>query len=112
MPPETVTQIEPLSGQKVFVLIGTEEGVAGVESFIKAAEQFAADDDAKKLTEMMAEKALRQKEDMAKMAEQHPVKLLLGLSQRSPTTSSCRMTWGPCAFSSWLAIAVLARRLP
>ena len=37
------TEIMPLSGQRVFVLIGTEAGVSGLESLIKAAEQAAAE---------------------------------------------------------------------
>lgn len=37
------TQILPLDGQRVFVLIGTEEGVSGLESLIKAAEQSASE---------------------------------------------------------------------
>ncbi len=37
------TQIMPLHGQKVFVLIGTEMGVSGLESLIKAGEQAAAE---------------------------------------------------------------------
>jgi hypothetical protein len=36
-------QIKSLAGQRVFVLIGTEEGISGVESLIKAAEQTAAE---------------------------------------------------------------------
>ena len=34
-----VTQILPLKEQRVLVLVGTEEGVSGFESLIKAAEQ-------------------------------------------------------------------------
>ena len=37
------TQILPLKEQRVFVLVGTEEGISGVESLIKAAEQTAAE---------------------------------------------------------------------
>jgi excinuclease UvrABC ATPase subunit len=37
------TQILPLKEQRVFVLIGTEAGVSGVESLIKAGEQSAAE---------------------------------------------------------------------
>lgn len=36
-------QIKPLEGQRVFVLVGTEEGISGLESLIKAAEQTAAE---------------------------------------------------------------------
>lgn len=36
-------EIKPLEGQRVFVLVGTEEGIAGIESLIKAAEQTAAE---------------------------------------------------------------------
>ena len=36
-------QIKPLVGQRVFVLVGTEEGISGLESIIKAAEQTAAE---------------------------------------------------------------------
>ena len=36
-------QIKPLEGQRVFVLVGTEEGISGIESLIKAAEQTAAE---------------------------------------------------------------------
>jgi hypothetical protein len=36
-------QIRPLEGQRVFVLVGTEEGISGIESLIKAAEQTAAE---------------------------------------------------------------------
>ena len=63
------TQIEPLSGQKVFVLIGTEDGVAGVESFIRAAEQLAVEEDAKKLAEKMAAEAHEKQEQSRKQAE-------------------------------------------
>jgi hypothetical protein len=35
--------ITPLEGQRVFVLVGTEEGISGLESLIKAAEQTAAE---------------------------------------------------------------------
>ena len=35
--------ITPLEGQRVFVLIGSEEGISGLESLIKAAEQTAAE---------------------------------------------------------------------
>jgi hypothetical protein len=35
--------ITPLEGQRVFVLIGCEEGISGLESLIKAAEQTAAE---------------------------------------------------------------------
>ncbi len=42
------TKIQPLTSQKVFVLIGNEDGVAGLESFIKAAEQRVAEDAAAK----------------------------------------------------------------
>jgi len=37
------TKIMPLGGQRVFVLVGAEEGISGLESLIKAAEQTAAD---------------------------------------------------------------------
>jgi hypothetical protein len=37
------TEIRPLGGQRVFVLVGTEEGISGLESLIKAAEQTAAE---------------------------------------------------------------------
>jgi hypothetical protein len=37
------TEIMPLEGQRVFVLVGTEEGISGLESLIKAAEQTAAE---------------------------------------------------------------------
>lgn len=37
------TEIMPLKGQRVFVLFGTEEGISGLESLIKAAEQTAAE---------------------------------------------------------------------
>jgi len=37
------TQILPLKEQRVFVLVGTEEGISGIESLIKAAEQTAAE---------------------------------------------------------------------
>lgn len=37
------TQILPIKGQRVFVLVGTEEGISGLESLIKAAEQTAAE---------------------------------------------------------------------
>ena len=43
------TEIRPLMSQKVFVLVGNEEGIAGVESFIKATEQLAVDEAAKKV---------------------------------------------------------------
>lgn len=43
------TKLEPLPQQKLFVIMGTEEGIAGVESFIKAAEQLAAEAAARKL---------------------------------------------------------------
>jgi hypothetical protein len=36
-------EIMPLKGQRVFVLVGTEEGISGLESLIKAAEQTAAE---------------------------------------------------------------------
>jgi hypothetical protein len=36
-------QILPLKEQRVFVLVGTEEGISGLESLIKAAEQTAAE---------------------------------------------------------------------
>jgi len=36
------TRIRPLTTQKVFVLIGNEDGIAGMESYIKACEQNAA----------------------------------------------------------------------
>ena len=36
-------QILPLKEQRVFVLVGTEEGISGLESLIKAAEQAAAE---------------------------------------------------------------------
>lgn len=42
------TKMQTLSSQKVFVLIGSEDGVAGMESFIKAAEQRAAEEAAAK----------------------------------------------------------------
>jgi len=42
------TQVKRLTSQRVFVLIGSEDGVAGMEGFIKAAEQRAADDAAAK----------------------------------------------------------------
>ena len=41
------TRIEPLPDQKIFVLVGDEDGIAGMESFIKAAEQLALGDAAK-----------------------------------------------------------------
>lgn len=41
-------QLQKLTSQKVFVLIGSEDGVAGLESFIKAAEQRAAEEAAAK----------------------------------------------------------------
>jgi hypothetical protein len=36
------TRITPLPDQKVVVLIGTEDGIAGIESFIQASEQVLA----------------------------------------------------------------------
>lgn len=42
------TQVKRLTSQKVFVLIGSEDGVAGLEGFIKAAEQRAAEEAAAK----------------------------------------------------------------
>ena len=36
-------EIKALEGQRIFVLIGTEEGIAGLESLIKAAEQTAGE---------------------------------------------------------------------
>jgi hypothetical protein len=36
-------QIKVLDAQRVFVLVGTEEGISGLESLIKAAEQAAAE---------------------------------------------------------------------
>lgn len=42
------TEIKPLKSQKVFVLVGNEDGIAGVESFVKAAEQLTVDLAAKK----------------------------------------------------------------
>ncbi len=68
LPRVSRTEIEPLPGQQVFVLIGTEEGVAGMESFIKAAEQLATDDDAKKLALNMADDARHEQEFAAKRA--------------------------------------------
>ena len=41
--PIMTAQIKPLEGQRVFVLVGTEEGISGIESLIKAAEQTAAE---------------------------------------------------------------------
>jgi hypothetical protein len=63
------THIEPLPGQKVFVLIGTEEGVAGAESFIKAAEQLAVEQDAKILALKMADEAFEKQKASRKQAE-------------------------------------------
>ena len=37
-------EIRPISGQKVIVLIGTEDGIAGMESFVKACEQRMAEE--------------------------------------------------------------------
>ncbi len=37
------SQILPIGGQRVFVLVGSEEGISGLESLIKAAEQTAAE---------------------------------------------------------------------
>ncbi len=39
LPKNLPTRITPLPDQKVVVLIGTEEGIAGIESFIQASEQ-------------------------------------------------------------------------
>jgi hypothetical protein len=39
LPKNLPTQITPLPDQKVVVLIGTEHGIAGIESFIQASEQ-------------------------------------------------------------------------
>lgn len=52
------TEIRPLMAQKVFVLVGNEEGIAGVESFIKATEQLAVEKAAEKraLTASLAPK--------------------------------------------------------
>ena len=52
------TEIRPLMAQKVFVLVGNEEGIAGVESFIKATEQLAVEKAAEKraLTTSLAPK--------------------------------------------------------
>jgi len=41
-------RVEMLPEQYIFVIIGTEDGIAGVESFIKAAEQLAMEEAAKK----------------------------------------------------------------
>lgn len=38
------TDLKPLREQKVIVLIGSEDGISGMESFIKAAEQLAVDE--------------------------------------------------------------------
>lgn len=41
-------RLELLPDQNMFVLVGNEDGIAGMESFIKAAEQLAVDEEAKK----------------------------------------------------------------
>lgn len=41
-------RIELLTEQNIFVIIGTEEGIEGMESIIKAAEQLAADEEVKR----------------------------------------------------------------
>lgn len=52
-----IIRFEPRREQKVFVLFGSEESIAGMESLIKAAEQIAADEDAKDLVMKLAEDA-------------------------------------------------------
>lgn len=44
----TRTQVVPLPAQNIFVLVGSDEGIAGVESFLKAAEQLAVEQAAEK----------------------------------------------------------------
>ena len=46
--------VRPLASQKIFVIIGDEEGVAGLEGFIKAAEQRLADAAAAKVAAFAA----------------------------------------------------------
>lgn len=64
-----VTQIVPLPEQNVFVLMGSEDGIAGVESFVRAAEQLAADVAAEKRAEEKAqEDAARKEKEAARQA--------------------------------------------
>jgi hypothetical protein len=48
------TTMTPLASQKIFVIIGEEDGVAGLESFVKAAEQRLADAAAAKVAAFAA----------------------------------------------------------
>jgi len=50
-------RVQQRPDQKLFVLIGPEDGIAGVESLIQAAERNAADQDTREFEEEMAAKA-------------------------------------------------------
>jgi hypothetical protein len=62
--------IDPRKEQKVFVLIGAEAAIAGMESIIKAAEQLAAEEDALMEAKMEAIKRAKQKEADLKDAKE------------------------------------------
>jgi hypothetical protein len=65
------TKIEPLMDQRVFVVIGTEDGVAGMEGFIKAAEQIAAEEaEWKKAQDKAKEDAVRKVKEAQMLAEE------------------------------------------
>ncbi len=53
----TNTVVKVLSDQKVFVLIGSEAGIAGIESMITASELFAAEENRRDQEEKIAEQA-------------------------------------------------------
>lgn len=65
---------QPHPEQKIFVLRGTEAGIAGMESVIKAAEQLAAEEDALRRADRMKYEALQAEEKAALKAAEKAAK--------------------------------------
>ena len=61
--------VEPHPKQKLFVLYGSEEGLAGMESLIQAAEKNAADEDAQEMAIVMARAEEKAKKEAAEKAD-------------------------------------------
>ncbi len=76
-------RIELLPDQNIMVIVGSEDGVSGIESFIKAAEKLAADEIAEQKATTMARRAEEKaREDLARKAKDDEIAMREQLEAR------------------------------
>lgn len=83
-------RVELLPEQNIMVIIGSEDGVAGMESFIKAAEQLAADEaEWKKAQEKEKEDSIRKANDAKILAIETAKATRDALAEQAEATEEC-----------------------